>query len=129
MSTFVNLLELVYPIGAVYQSWDNTSPATTFGGTWTQITGRFLYANTSSGSTGGANTVTLTSNQIPSHKHTTYETYSGRVGENGSGSTDGIVWGVRLSNTWSVSTGATGGGAAHQNMPAYISCYCWRRTA
>lgn len=46
-----------------------------FGGTWIQINGRFLYGINDSGvqtpaSTGGNETVTLTANNLPSHRHT-----------------------------------------------------------
>ena len=53
-NTWTTLLDAVYPVGAVYQSWSSTSPATLFGGTWTQITSKFLYATTSAGITGGS---------------------------------------------------------------------------
>lgn len=61
-----------YPVGAYYISSSSTSPATLFGGTWTQITNRFILAAGSSysvGSTGGSATKTLTANNIPSHTH------------------------------------------------------------
>ena len=38
------LFDLVYPVGSVYMSTNSTSPATLFGGTWTKIAGRFLWA-------------------------------------------------------------------------------------
>lgn len=34
----------VYPIGSIYMSTSSTSPASMFGGTWQQITERFLFA-------------------------------------------------------------------------------------
>ena len=60
---------------------NSTSPATLFGGTWTQIKDEFLYCTTSSKTTGGANSVsytpggsvgshTLTTSEIPAHSHT-----------------------------------------------------------
>lgn len=52
---FVNLLQAVYPVGSIYISATNTSPATIIGGTWFQITARFLYANTNPTTTGGTN--------------------------------------------------------------------------
>ena len=42
----------------------------------------------------------------------------------GSGSNIGINWGGT-----NVSVNACGGGKAHNNMPPYIACYCWHRTA
>ena len=42
-----------YPVGSFYISYNDTSPADMWGGTWTQVTSRFLYAtnNTSTGGT------------------------------------------------------------------------------
>ena len=69
----LQVLQAVYPIGSIYCSYGNTSPATLFGfGTWAKIEGRFLLGANSTyglGSTGGAATVTLTVNQIPAHNH------------------------------------------------------------
>lgn len=58
-----------YPVGAIYQSWNSTSPSSLFGGQWTPITGKFLYCSNSAGGTGGASSVTLNVNQMPSHSH------------------------------------------------------------
>ena len=42
-----------YPIGAIYLSWDSTSPATLFGGTWERVgQGGFLYSCVNSPGTG-----------------------------------------------------------------------------
>lgn len=66
---YVNLGQVMYPVGAIYQSWSATSPASLFGGSWSQITEKFLYCANSAGGTGGASTVTLSVNQMPSHHH------------------------------------------------------------
>ena len=66
---YVNLGQVMYPVGAIYQSWSSTSPANLFGGSWSQITEKFLYCSNSAGGTGGASKVTLSINQIPSHSH------------------------------------------------------------
>ena len=50
------LLHLIYLVGSIYTSMNSTSPADIFGGTWEQITNRFLYCADSSGSTGGSST-------------------------------------------------------------------------
>lgn len=53
-----------YPTGSIFISTAQSSnPASTYGGTWEQISGRFLYCTTSSAGTAGSNT----SNQ--SHTH------------------------------------------------------------
>lgn len=71
------LLEMVYPVGAIYMSTVNKSPATFLGGTWTTwgagrvpvgvaASGTFATA----GATGGVETNTLTVANLPSHNHT-----------------------------------------------------------
>lgn len=37
MSNFVNLLDIIYPINSMYIITSTVSPATSIGGTWTQI--------------------------------------------------------------------------------------------
>lgn len=61
-----------YPVGSYYMSSNSTSPAVLFGGTWTQITNRFIFAAGSGysvNSTGGSATKTLVTDNIPSHTH------------------------------------------------------------
>ena len=102
-----------------------------FGGTWTRITGRFLLAQGggySAGSTGGEATHTLTTNEMPAHKHTSYRnlvntTGSGTSMQTASGSTYGTAYGTAYD------TSEVGGGTAHNNMPPYLAVYVWKRTA
>ena len=47
---------------------NSTSPADIFGGTWEQITDRFLYCANSSGTTGGLST--LSEANLPAYTHT-----------------------------------------------------------
>lgn len=62
-----------HPVGSLYWTSSTENPATTFGGgTWTQIKDKFILAagdTYTNGNTGGAATVTLTVDQIPSHNH------------------------------------------------------------
>lgn len=65
-----------YPIGALFISYDATSPAKLFGGTWEKLSGGFLYGTTGSAGTGngtGTSTgsVTLTASQsgLRGHNH------------------------------------------------------------
>lgn len=64
--------KVVYPIGSIYISINNASPAELFGGTWTQITDTFLLSSGTNtvGATGGEKEVTLTLSQAPEHTHT-----------------------------------------------------------
>lgn len=123
MATWVTLVDIVYPVGSIYISYSSTSPATIFGGSWTQITSRFLYCTTNV-KTGGSNTHTLTVNEMPSHSHDLR--FGWGAGNRGSS------WARADSNNpntpWE-SVLPSGGGQAHNNMPAYQGVYCWRRTA
>lgn len=41
MSTFINLLEVVYPVGSYYLTTSSISPAASFGGTWSCVNDSF----------------------------------------------------------------------------------------
>lgn len=130
-----DLLNMVYPVGSIYMSVNNVSPASFLGGTWEQIQGRFLLAADGAhpaGSTGGEETVSLTAEQNGPHQHMgltvdgtsiawTWPTVSiPGSGNNGTLTTDGTTVPV---------SGSSGGGAPHNNMPPYLAVYVWKRTA
>lgn len=113
-----------YPVGSIYMSVNSTSPATLFGGSWTQIQDRFLISAGSTykaGSTGGEAEHALTVSEMPSHSHNV-RTYSSS-GQSGGARSSGY------GQSGSLNTGYAGGGAAHNNMPPYLAVYAWRRTA
>lgn len=63
------MLEMCYPVGSIYMSEKNVSPASFLGGTWEAITDTTLVGagNTyAAGSTGGSSSVTLSAENIPS---------------------------------------------------------------
>lgn len=68
MPNFVNLLDIVYPVGSIYFSTSSVSPASSVGGTWTQLK-TFLYGSTTAKKTGGEATHKLTVNEMPVHTH------------------------------------------------------------
>lgn len=113
-----------FPVGFVYCSTNNTSPATTYGGTWTALTGgRYLRANNAWGS-GGSNTISV--EQMPSHGHTT------KVGVISTVSPGGYYYvtsGAEGASSTRVTLNidSTGGGQAF--YPTYQNVYCWYRTA
>lgn len=128
----------IYPVGSIYLSTNSTNPSTIFGGTWVEWgSGRVPVGVMSSDSdfsapnkTGGEKTHTLTRTEMPQHTHT--PTVSGRpIGVN-SGTTP--AWHVQAASDWNiaevtVTTTSAGGGQPHNNMPPYITCYMWKRTA
>ena len=130
----------LYPVGTVYISYNSTSPATLFGGSWAAITGRFPYFNAGTG-TGGAN----------SHIHSLGGAYA-KAGYDLSNSPN-IQLGKKATNQWSssgvlfewtpnqmgrykegtitksIGVPLGGGTDSSSTMPAYQSLYAWRRTS
>ena len=108
MSNFVNLLDIVYPVGSIYQSMDATSPVDFIGGTWTKIK-TFLYGADTAKQTGGEATHTLTVNEMPAHSHNVSLHYADNSGNN-TGHTS--YWGRYGSSQYG--TGTVGGGSTQQ---------------
>lgn len=76
MSNFVNLLDIIYPINSMYITTSTVSPATSIGGTWTQIKdGACLAAYTSTSGYTGSKHITV--DQMPAHKHSATNKRSG----------------------------------------------------
>ena len=129
-TSVTSLIDLVYPVGAVYISMNQTSPQTLFGGTWTQIQGRFLIgAGTAypAGSTGGEATHTLTASEIPDHTHTFK--YTGQSVTTGVNSIRLYQAASNQYNAYSGGQSSNCGGQAHNNLPPYMAVYMWTRTA
>lgn len=148
MSNFVNLLDIIYPIGSVYITFSSVSPATSIGGTWSQITNKVLRAAKDTG-TGGSDTQTHDFN----HNHYMSMNWAGRFAF----ATINGVTGINIHNGNCVSTsspiltslssisstsaktpGANGNFSdigkplstvTWNNLPAYQNCYVWHRTA
>ena len=127
------LSDILYPVGSIYMSVNNTNPATLFGGSWTQISGRFLYCTTTSKTTGGSTTTgstTLTIDQIPSHSHNIHSPFY-KFAELTYGLHGDVFKGELYQDSY-CPTENTGGGQGHthpQNLPPYFTVFCWYRTA
>lgn len=70
---YSKMMKLIYPVGSLYWSSNSTNPAELFGGTWTPIKDKFVWAkgdNDTVNATGGEKTHTLTTAEMPSHTHT-----------------------------------------------------------
>ena len=136
-SITINVLEQVYPVGSIYMSVNNVSPATLFGGTWQQIKDTFLLSagdTYTAGDTGGEATHTLLENEMPSHSHA-YAQYKGYAGWSGTSpqanflKTTGNDGYSSTDNNGYMTTLSKGSSQAHNNMPPYLVVYMWRRTA
>lgn len=127
-----SLLSLIYPVGSIYMSVNSTNPQTFLGGTWEQIKDTFLLAagtTYTAGSTGGEATHTLTVSEMPKHTHNI------KMGNDTSATTYRVARYIDVKSAWWSGTGndkmteEVGGGAAHNNMPPYLTVYMWKRTA
>ena len=129
----VNIFELIYPVGSIYMSVNNTNPANLFGGTWVRWgNGRVPVGVNADNKnfntvekTGGSATHTLTVDEIPSHSHRLYS----RAVYSGTGNHIAHCNQDNGSDSYAYTTGSTGGGKAHNNLQPYITCYMWKRTA
>ena len=159
------LANLIFPVGSIRMTVSAADESAFLGGTWVRWgTGRVpVGVNTSDTNfntvekTGGANTHTLVTAELPSHNHSfsgsvtvnangahTHQASSGsyKVGSgsastyyymtNGgstSGQTTGSGGSHDHSGSVSGSVGNNGSGAAHNNLQPYITCYFWKRTS
>lgn len=97
------LLDKVYPVGAIYLSTINTDPSVLFGGEWERIEDCFLLAGGSKwqpGSTGG-----YADAQLPTHKHTATGTSSSAGGHTHPISSSGAHV-HSMNNIWSDGSGS-----------------------
>lgn len=149
---------LLMPVGFIVELGVSTNPGTLYGfGTWTQISNRVIVGQGSGtfatlDATGGAETHTLTSAEMPSHTHTqnahthtqnphahspaagsNFMSWPGTQGLGGSGFTINLQ--TTTANATATNQNATatnqntGGGGAHNNLQPYIVKYIWQRTA
>lgn len=122
-------IDAFYPVGSIYLAATSIDPNIVFGGTWVRIKDTFLLAagdTYAGGTTGGEAEHTLTVAEMPSHSHAQYVTANnGSEAIRRDYSSDGAC----ASYPQGLNTGATGGGAAHNNMPPYLAIWVWQRTA
>ncbi len=129
------LLSKIYPVGCIYMSAVATNPKTLFGiGTWVEwgkgrvpvgVDTAQVEFNTVE-KTGGSKTHVLTVNEMPAHNHPISFNHSATAfgGYALAGSTE---YGATATVDGFINN--RGGGAAHNNLQPYITCYMWKRTA
>lgn len=127
--SWINMLEIIYPVGSVYLSIGSISPASVVGGTWKKIEGALLgFAGGNYGSVdnyNGSNFMTV--EQMPSHTHDNPVAviYNGNAAQDRSlFATNSPFWNKNDSNN---ATAPTGGG--QEFIPRNYTCYGWVRTA
>ena len=126
------LVDLIYPVGSIYMSVNDVSPALWIGGVWERIEGRFLLAadaDHGAGTEGGEAAHTLSVEEIPAHTHDmTWEIPTA----NWQMIAGYDVYGPNMSVTYKAArrtSSVSGGSAAHNNMPPYLAVYMWRRVS
>jgi hypothetical protein len=133
------ILSVIYPVGAVYITYDNNNPGNFLGGTWEQFgQGRTLIGegtgndgSTSmtftANNTGGEYKHKLTVDEMPSHSHKLYAR-GGQTAQVSSpfAANKPILQG---SNSYGFDVSKAGGDGYHNNIPPYITVFFWRRTA
>lgn len=143
-----SLLDLIYPVGSLYISVNETSPAELFGGKWERFgQGRTLVGVDTAqtefnapGKTGGEKSHKLTPNEMPSHGNHLYTDPNQRYGagnfDRGFLSTNKMELYGETPRGWNVvgnevypSGRVLGGDVAHNNLQPYITCFMWVRTA
>ena len=125
-----------WPVGSIYITVSNTSPAALFGGTWERISERFLLGASSSypeGGTGGEFTHKLTQSELPNYS-LSVTNGSNVIRSKTGNSADAYVqtqsggWGIPNWEAKTVTVASGGSGEAHNNMPPYLAVYMWKRT-
>lgn len=125
-------VKLLYPIGSIYMSIQDTNPSVFFGGTWERIAkGKALVGvdendtdfNASS-KIGGEKEHTLTKQELPKIDIKTY--YATTSGGNGSG----LVFGTSTGHSNNkLIENVNYENRPHNNMQPYYTCYIFVRTA
>ena len=139
-------LNKIFPVGAVYITYDNNNPGNFLGGTWEQFgQGRTLVGegtgndgstsmSFTSNSTGGEFKHKLVLEEMPNHTHYILDQPSdGNTGFSGdpggkSPYTRATERADRTKRYWWGTTYPSGGDKAHNNVQPYIVTYFWRRT-
>ena len=119
------IIDLIHPVGSIYMSVDNTSPATLFGGTWQQIEDRVPLGagqTFTAGATGG------NANGIGSLFGIAGANYGGLSGGQGQGNYNGRVAVVDGSLQITQSSMAYFNNVSGMDfMPPYLVLYIWKR--
>lgn len=153
----MSILDIIYPVGSIYITTANESPATRFGGEWEQIEDRFLLAagtTYGAGTTGGAASHAITMEEIPAHTHDVvgytnaenvghdHSVPNVRIGQSGEYGAYAETWGygtdsrdlttdyvdITHNHYVDITSQSTGGSSAMSIMPPYLAVYVWKRT-
>lgn len=117
------ILDLTYPIGSLYISKENVSPASLFGGTWEQLTADayFKIVSSNGGKLGGTSSShKIPESSMPSHSHSTTFGY-------GSNEHGGAIPGGLNDTTTYRDRESSYSGGGQPYYPYYYGVYAWIR--
>lgn len=152
-------LENIYPVGSIYMSVVDNSPEKFYGGFWVKLKDRFLLAageQFDAGSLGGKDKVTLTTSELPKHRHSIIHKHNTTVSSssiwtrpsgNGApslnentktdyrGSASSVTVSVTANTTDTTPSSSatskwsdyTGTGNEFSILPPYLVVYMWKR--
>ena len=135
----IPFLDLVYPIGSIYETSDGDfNPAEEFGGTWEKIEGRFLIGASDeypNGTTGGSTTHSHDAGSLYACIGSPYGnanalgfTSTGWHGADSTYSVGGTTATASGHPSRSHDTDVGGTTGTSSSMPPYLAVYMWKRT-
>lgn len=118
----VDILNVFYPVGTIYQSVNNTNPGTFMGGTWAAWgAGKFIVGVDAGQTefdtveeTGGAKKINLTEAQLPGHVHTIDHDHGSVTSGNDAGHYHGVA---------AIATAGAGGHSHNVRWRGYTVTY------
>lgn len=130
------VIDLIYPVGAIFMSSVDVNPDIVIGGTWERVQGRFLVGvddtdvDFNVGLEGGIKDTTLTVDNMAAHTHSYIDSYRAiHQGGHGGGSGALAQGGWISNNTSTRTTNPTGSGTAFTNLPPYLAVFIFTRIA
>ena len=136
---FVNIFNILYPIGSIYITTNTVSPSEIIGGTWSRIEDAVLRSGEEVGYV-GEDTHTLTVNEMPTHTHhvkvavnsTSHSSPANVLSASGyvyTSNYNGTDTNPMPSPNKYDGASPAGYGKAHSIVQRSYNCYIWQRTA
>lgn len=143
MANFVNLMDVIYPVGSIYITTNAISPADSVGGTWAKIDNAYLYCTDNGGDYIGSNTgsLNLDHNHYMSLKFPYIDLNANQTGigfHSGdaaipkdsiltslSSVVSGVHWGENVAQQQAKPLGLV----SYDKQPRSFTCFGYRRTA
>ena len=126
---FINLGQVMWPVGSIYISENNTSPGSIFGGNWEELNAdACLMATGENGSVGYAGSKKITTEQMPSHKHSWRGTFAINFAQGSLPTYKYALFGKDNPQTeLDQNLGPQAAGGGQDYLPYSFKCHIWKR--